>query len=163
MWRSFYQTILWVICGTILWHILHSITLIFPLPGPWLPTQAAWATGILMGCLGRFLSSELFAGIVWQSRGLFCLLGSVSGAYLGWIFARGILTQRGDFLTPSENEQLLSAVVCGALGLAANCVMSWLMDMWGDRPFRVLCFLLFLLLLIFAAVSFLIILHKVYR
>jgi hypothetical protein len=86
---------------------------------------------------------------------LFRLLGAVSGAYLGWVSARGGLTLQEDFLSPSVTEHIFSAVVCGGLGLASNFGMSWLMKNRGDRPFQVLQFLLCLLLLMFAAVSLL--------
>ncbi len=158
--RRFGEIILWVICGIVLWHCAHSITLIFPLPGPWLPTEVAWVTGVIMGCLGRILSGEHLGRTSWSSRRLFCILGVVSGAYLGWISARGALTQQEDYLPPSATDHVFSVVVCGGLGLAANCGMSWLMEQTGDRPFRVLYFLLCLLLLMFVAVSFLVISHK---
>jgi len=160
MWRRFSNTLLWVVCGIVLWHCAHSITLVFPLPGPWLPTQVAWVTGVIMGCLGRILSGGYLGRLSWSSRRLFCILGLVSGTYLGWVSARGALTQQEDFLPPSATDHVLSALVCGGLGMAANCGMSWLLEQTGDRPFRVLYFLLFLLLLMFAAVSLLVISRK---
>ena len=100
MWRRFSETVLWVICGIVLWHCAHSITLIFPLPGPWLPTEVAWVTGVIMGFLGCILSGKTLGRISRSGRRLFCIIGVVSGAYLGWISARGALAQQGDVLLP---------------------------------------------------------------
>lgn len=154
-WKGINSILLWMLCGAVFWHCAHSITLIFPLPGPWLPTDVAWVTGIIMGFLGRSLFGRYPAPMTLDRKQLFVLLGAASGAYLGWVSARGGLTPQESFLLPSATEQLLAAVVCGGLGLASNFGMSWLMENRGDRPFRVLQFLLCLLLLMFAAVSLL--------
>jgi hypothetical protein len=136
------------------------MTLIFPLPGPWLPTGVALATGAIMGGLGRIVCVKELRGVPKTSRGAFFVLGLVSGAYLGWISARGAPAELSGFVAPSEGEQLLSAVVCGGLGLAANGGIVWLMGRAGDRPLRVLYLLLCLLLLFLAAVSLLVIRYE---
>ena len=161
MWRRFIKTVLWAICGIVFWHCAHTITLIFPLPGPWLPTEVAWVTGLIMGCLGYFLSAERLKGISLSRGRLFPVLGVVSGLYLGWIFARATMTQQERFLPPSETDRVLSALLCGGLGLAANWGTSWLMEKKGDRPPQVLYYLLCLLLLMLAAVALVIVSHEI--
>lgn len=150
--------ILWVISGSVWWMCAHSMTLIFPLPGPWLPVERAVPVGVMMGLLGFALFRGQRGASDPKTRLLLQLVGAVAGLYLGWTHARGPLTETQTFLLPTLRDKELSAVVCGGLGLAANTGTLWLIQRFGERPIRLLAILLLLLSIVFAAV-FLLAIH----
>ncbi|GAB4231196.1 MAG: hypothetical protein Kow00109_03260 [Acidobacteriota bacterium] len=122
------------------------MTLLFPLPGPWLPVEVAVPIGILMGLAGGYLHARP------QGASIFLLAGLAGGAAGGWNCARGAPTGTG-FLLPTVEEQLLSVVVCALLGLGANLGLDWSLERWRRQPLRLLGFLLSLVSLMLAAVT----------
>ncbi|HRR57701.1 MAG TPA: hypothetical protein P5057_12110 [Acidobacteriota bacterium] len=140
------ELFLWVLSGATWWLCAHSLTLLFPLPGPWLPTEIAIPIGIFMGIIGRFLPRRR------EGTAVLIVTGLAAGAAAGWNFARGAPV--GDrFLAPSQNDIFLSIVVCSALGLAANAGVAWGMARLGRRPIQLLAVLLFLVLIMLGGVT----------
>lgn len=138
------EVTLWLLSGSILWLCAHTMTLIFPLPGPWLPIPAAVPTGAIMGLLGWALARS-------AHKILMPVTGLLTGSYLGWVFARGSLTGADSFAPATTSDRLLSVLVCGLLGLAANAGMLWMISL-RDRPLVVFSILLSLLAVMFLAV-----------
>ena len=81
------------------------------------------------------------------------MVGFCAGAYLGWAFARGDLTDGEHFLRPDRLHLLLSAVVCGVLGIVANIGMVWSIRIAGGKPLRLFSLLLLLLVVLLGAVA----------
>jgi hypothetical protein len=82
-----------------------------------------------------------------------------TGAYLGWISARGLLVDGSDFLPASMGERYLSALVGAILGLAANAGMHWLIAHTAANPIRLCVALLLLLATFLSAVLVLVLFH----
>jgi hypothetical protein len=132
------------------------MTLLFPLPGPWLPIRVAIPTGFLMGLGGYLVARSSGRRRSLGDRLLLYAAGLWAGAYLGWFSARGPLIGQDFFLKPSLGEKVLSAAVCGALGLAANSGMTWLAKHTIGKPIRLGLYLVALLLTLLLAVGILI-------
>lgn len=144
--RSPAELFLWCFSGAIWWLCVHSMTLLFPLPGPWLPVEIAVPIGVLMGLAGWYLEV--------RPEGVPILLtaGLAGGAAGGWNSARG--APAGEvFLLPSLEEQFLAVVVCALLGLGANLGLDWSLQRWRRQPMRLFGFLLSLVSLMLAAVT----------
>lgn len=152
----FLDAVLWSLSGATWWLCAHSMTVIFPMPGPWLPIGASVSAGVLMGLMALKLAPDLSAkppaATHQRTRLLMYIVGFVAGSYLGWTFARGSLTGMDSFLPATGADRQLSAIICGLLGLAANWGMLWLIARVGDRPLRLLSILLVLVALLFFAV-----------
>jgi|SRR5690606_6312296 len=149
---------LWMFTGAIWWLCVHSMTLLFPLPGPWLPAHVAVPAGVIMG-LVEFSFFRRFHDRVRLGRGysrrftiMSLVLGLATGVYLGWNFARGNIAISDTFVEPTLAQKQLSALVCGTLGMLANWGILWLVSHYGTRPVRLMSMLLILVLIMFAAV-----------
>ncbi|MEJ2077560.1 MAG: hypothetical protein P8020_00005 [Acidobacteriota bacterium] len=140
------HSFLWIFSGAIWWICAHTMSLLVPFPGPWLPISVATPVGALMGLIGRYTPSRRM--VPW----LLASTGFVAGACLGWVNARGEL--RGDtFLPPTNFDEVVAVVVCSLLGVAANLGCYWLMATSADRPIRLLALLLLLVVIMLAAVT----------
>ena len=137
---------LWCLSGAVWWLSAHSMTLLYPLAGPFIPVGAAIPAGVLMGLVALYIPTRNL------TRWLLICSGFVAGCYLGWVFARGPI--RGDaFLPPMGADQAMGALICGILGIAANAGTIWTMQRFSERPLKLLSVLLFLLLIMLAAVT----------
>ncbi len=137
---------LWCLSGAVWWLSAHSMTLLYPLAGPFIPVGAAIPTGVLMGLAGRYIPDRRMA------RQLLICAGLLVGAYMGWDFARGPI-RGSDFLPPTGSDHLTGALVCAILGVAANVGTIWTMRRFTGKPLTLLSVLLFLLLIMLAAVT----------
>ncbi len=135
-----------LVAGAVWWMGAHTMTLLLPLSGPWLPIPAAIPTGLLMGVIfGLSRVVSLFRRVLVPA-------GLTAGSYLGWVFARGDLGTGGVFAPPSEADRLAATLVCGGLGVIANGGMRWLLETYEARPVRLLGILVLLLAVLMAGV-----------
>lgn len=143
---------LWLVSGAILWLSAHTMTLLFPMPGPWMPASVAVPMGVLMGLIGAVASSDALGLKARAVAMLLPLTGFITGSHLGWYLARGALRGSDSFLAPSTEEKVVALVVCGLLGTLANGGLLWLMRRSGSRPLELLGTLLALLGVLLVAV-----------
>lgn len=135
-----------LVAGSVWWMGAHTMTLLLPLAGPWIPIPVAIPTGLLMGVV--FGLSRLLAVL----RRVLLPAGLTAGSYLGWVFARGDLASGGYFASPSETDRWAATLICGGLGVAANGGMRWLVESYESRPVRLLAILVLLLSVLMAGV-----------
>lgn len=135
-----------LVAGAVWWMVAHTMTLLLPLAGPWMPIPVAIPTGLLMGIV--FALSRLLTVL----RRVLLPAGLTAGSYLGWVFARGDLGPGGVFASPSETDQWAATMICGGLGVAANGGMCWLVETYESRPVRLLGILVLLLSVLMAGV-----------
>jgi hypothetical protein len=136
---------MWMFCGFTLWLTAHSIATFLPVHGLWLPPSACIA-GIIMGLLG-YISLQMARQdhsldyYVYQDTSI--LVGG-TGILVGFWFGSSYYLRSTVYSVGLTNMlNFLSALICGALGLAASAGTVEIMRRLGQR--RIFLFLVLVL------------------